>query len=157
MNCNILNLISLKFCKFFFSIFKILFIFAFRFTYKTKCKFTNKIEINKLKFKIMKTIIENLTLTEVIEKINIIAKSESIICNSPLIYSDWSIDWRTIEKQFKSNTKPGEWYVAIRQNGVESGESKKYVEQRCKDLGEAHIVIKFERNENDTYKMIIAR
>lgn len=29
-------------------------IFAFKITYKTKCKFTNKIEINKLKFKIMK-------------------------------------------------------------------------------------------------------
>jgi hypothetical protein len=106
----------------------------------------------------MKTTIENLTLVEVCERLDIIAKSESIICKSALIYSDMCIALDEFTKQFKSNSKPREWYFAIRENGTEDNESRAKVVQRCTDLGAAHIAIKVEYNSTtDSYKVIIVR
>lgn len=106
----------------------------------------------------MKTTIENLTLVEVCERLDIIAKSESIICQSSLIYSDMRISLKSFNEQFKSDFKPREWYFAIRMQGTEDGESKEAVKARCNDLGEAHIAIKVEYNSTtDSYKVIIKR
>lgn len=104
----------------------------------------------------MKTIIENLNLIDVNERLDIISKSESIICNSSLIYSDMCISLKEFNRQFKSNSKPCEWYFAIRMQGTESGENIEYVKKRIADLGVAHITIKVEYNRTiDSYKMTI--
>ena len=58
----------------------------------------------------MKTIKTNMTLLDVNEHLDIIAKSESIICQSSLIYSDMSISLKSFNEQFKSDFKPREWY-----------------------------------------------
>lgn len=106
----------------------------------------------------MKTTIENLTLEDVGVRLDMIAKSESIICNSTLIYSDMYISLDTFCKQFKSEFKPREWYFAIRMQGTESAENVESVKQRCKDLGEAHIAIKVEYNSTtEKFRMTINR
>lgn len=108
----------------------------------------------------METIIKvhtGLTLQEVNGMLDIIAKSESIICQSSLIYSDMSISLERFMEQFKSNYKPREWYFAIRQHGTEAGENKVYVKERCDSLGSAHITIKIKYyGETDSYSMTIA-
>lgn len=106
----------------------------------------------------MKTIKTNMTLLDVNEHLDIIAKSESIICQSSLIYSDMSISLKSFNEQFKSDYKPREWYFAIRMQGTEAGENKEAVKARCNDLGEAHIAIKVEYNSTtESYTMTINR
>ena len=98
----------------------------------------------------------SLTLNDVCEYLDAIAKSESIICNSVFIYSDMLISLDVFERQFRSENKPHEWYFAIRENGTEAGETKEYVMQRLSDLGEAHIAFKVERTD-DAYTLTIRR
>lgn len=106
--------------------------------------------------KILNTQKINLTLNDVCEYLDAIAKSESIICNSVFIYSDMLISLDIFGKQFRSENKPREWYFAIRENGTEAGESQEYVMNRLSDLGEAHIAFKVERTD-DTYTLTIRR
>lgn len=100
----------------------------------------------------------NLSIVDVNEHLDTIAKSESIICNSILIYTDMCISLREFTDQMRSETKPRDWYFAIRENGTEASERREYVRQRCHDLGAAHIAFHvIFREESNSYDLTISR
>lgn len=104
----------------------------------------------------MKTEINNIKSSEVIENLFAIAKVEAIYCNSVLIRNDMKYAVKEFD-EFDSYDIEGKFYVAIRQNGVEHGINLSYVENRCRILGDAHVVIKIERKENGMCDMKINR
>lgn len=104
----------------------------------------------------MNTQIENKKASEVIETLSAIAKVEAIYCNSLLIINDAKYAIKEFD-EFDSYDIDGDFYVAIRQNGVEHGSNLSYVENRCRILGHPHVVIKITRKENGLCDMSINR
>jgi hypothetical protein len=59
--------------------------------------------------------------------------------------------------EFVEYDQKGDYFIAIRQYGVENSTSLDYVKSRCKTLGEAHVTIKITRKENGLCDMTINR
>ena len=100
------------------------------------------------------TKINDIKMSEVMDTLFAIAKVEAIYCNSQLIRTDMRY---AVEKvnEFDEYDCKGDYYIAIRENGVENSDSKKYIENRLAILGKAHVAIKITRKENGLFDMTI--
>ena len=104
----------------------------------------------------MNTNVTDIKSSEVIETLSAIAKVEAIYCNSMLIRSDMGYAIRAFD-EFVEYDQKGDYFIAIRQNGVENDTRLSYVENRCRILGAAHVTIKITRKENGLCDMAINR
>lgn len=107
-----------------------------------------------------KKVLNNLTADKVIENLKKIAASEAVMCGCDNIETDMNIDLHGDMGEWIANGfchAPEEWFVAVREGGVESDTHLEAVIARCRALGMPHLTIQVKKYATDNFTMIINR